>query len=150
MGTRTRLRRFERVGEVMTEKKHTKRSRYNLVLSYEQYLFLLEYRRKARENHERVNYKQLAASWGVSNLHLAKAVNRGIRQYDERIKAEGRDRSNRQSIPTRRVERRNECCPLGLWSKSADARRAILREYTESGTVQRGYSPYIRASYFEE
>ena len=131
-------------------KKYTRLSRYNLVLSYEQYLFLLEYRRKAREQGERVNYKQLAASWGVSNLHLAKAVNRGIMQYDERIKAEGREHNGRQSIPARRVERRNESCPLGLWSKSADARRAILREYTESGAVQRGYSPYIRASYFEE
>jgi len=134
----------------MTEKKHTKRSRYNLVISYEQYLFLLEYRRKARERGERVKYKELAKSWGISNLYLAKAVNRGILQYDERIKAEGKDINNRRSIPARRVERRDESCPLGLWSKSADARRAILREYTESGAVQRGYSPYIRASYFEE
>ena len=132
------------------KKKYTRLSRYNLVISYEQYLYLLEYRRKAREQGERVNYKQLADSWGISNLYLAKAVNRGILQYDERIKAEGREHNSRQSIPARRVERRNECCPLGLWSKSADARRAILREYTESGAVQRGYSPYIRASYFEE
>ena len=150
MGARERLRRLERVGEVMTEKKHTKWSRYNLVLSYEQYLFLLEYRQKAREQRERVNYKQLAASWGVSNLHLAKAVNRGIMQYDERIKAEGRDNHYRQPIPTRRVERRTESCPLGLWSKSADARRAILAEYTESGTVRRGYSPLVRVEYFED
>lgn len=137
-------------GKKIESKVYTRKSRYNLVLSYEQYLFLLEYRRKARERGERVNYKQLAASWGVSNLHLAKAVNRGIMQYDERIKAEGRDFNNRQPVPARIVERRNECCPLGLWSKSADARRAILAEYTESGAVQRGYSPFVRASYFEE
>ena len=131
-------------------RKYTKFSRYNLVLSYEQYLYLLEYRRKAREQGERVNYKELAKSWGISNLYLAKAVNRGIMQYDERIKAEGRDRNSRQPIPTRRVERRDECCPLGLWAKSAEARRAILREYTESGAVRRGYSPYIRVEYFED
>ena len=131
-------------------RKYTKFSRYNLVLSYEQYLYLLEYRRKAREQGERVNYKELAKSWGISNLYLAKAVNRGIMQYDERIKAEGRDRNSRQPIPARRVERRDERCPLGLWSKSAEARRAILREYTESGTVRRGYSPLIRVEYFED
>ena len=131
-------------------KVYTRKSRYNLVLSYEQYLYLLEYRRKAREQGERVNYKQLATSWGVSNLHLAKAVNRGIMQYDERIKAEGRDSHHRQPIPARRVERRNESCPLGLWSKSAEARRAILAEYTESGAVRRGYSPLIRVEYFED
>jgi hypothetical protein len=131
-------------------KKYTKRSRYNLVLSYEQYLFLLDYRQKAWERGERVKYKELAKSWGISNLYLAKAVNRGILQYDERIKAEGRDRNSRQPIPARSVERRNESCPLGLWSKSAEARRAILREYTESGTVRRGYSPLVRVEYFED
>ncbi len=121
-----------------------------MVLTFEQYKFLLERKRKARELDERVKYKDLVESWGIKQYHMAGAVYRGIRQYDERIKAEGRDHNSRQPIPARRVERRNECCPLGLWSKSADARRAILREYTESGAVQRGYSPYIRASYFEE
>jgi hypothetical protein len=137
-------------GKKVEGKVYTKLSRYNLAISYEQYLFLLEYRERAREQRERVNYKRLAASWGISNLYLAKAVNRGIRQYDERIKAEGRNRNSRQPVPTRRVERRNEGCPLGLWSKSAEARRAILREYTESGTVRRGYSPLVRVEYFED
>jgi hypothetical protein len=131
-------------------KVYTRKSRYNLSITYEQYLFLLDHRQKARENHERVKYKQLAASWNMPTQYLAKAVNRGIMQYDERIKAEGRDRNSRQPIPARRVERRNESCPLGLWSKSAEARRAILREYTESGTVRRGYSPLIRVEYFED
>ncbi len=121
-----------------------------MVLTFEQYKFLLERKRKARELDERVKYEDLVELWGIPQYHMAGAVHRGIRQYDERIKAEGRDRNSRQPIPARRVERRNESCPLGLWSKSADARRAILREYTESGVVQRGYSPYIRASYFEE
>ena len=124
-----------------------------MVLTFEQYKFLLERKRKARELDERVKYKDLVESWGIKQYHMAGAVYRGIRQYDQRIKAEGgvgNINDCRQSVPTRRVERRNESCPLGLWSKSADARRAILREYTESGAVQRGYSPYIRASYFEE
>jgi hypothetical protein len=134
----------------MTEKKYTKRSRFNLVISYEQYLFLLEHRQKARDRSECVKYKELAKSWGVPSQYLAKAINRGIKQYDERIKAERKDDSNRRPVPTRRVERRNERCPLGLWSKSTEARRAILREYTESGDVRRGYSPFVRVEYFED
>jgi hypothetical protein len=121
-----------------------------VVLTFEQYKFLLERKRKARELDERVKYKDLVELWGIPQYHMAGAVHRGIRQYDERIKAEGGDVDNRQSIPTRRVERRNECCPVGLWSKSAEARRAILREYSQSGTVRRGYSPLIRAEYFED
>jgi hypothetical protein len=132
------------------KRKYTKLSRFNVVLTFEQYKFLLERKRKARELDERVKYKDLVELWGIPQYHMAGAVHRGIKQYDDRIKVECGDSDNRQPIPARRVERRNECCPLGLWSKSADARRAILREYTESGTVQRGYSPYIRASYFEE
>ncbi len=131
-------------------KVYTKPSRFNVVLTFEQYKFLLERKRKARELDERVKYKDLVELWGIPQYHMAGAVHRGIRQYDERIKAEGGDVDNRQSIPTRRVERRNECCPVGLWSKSAEARRAILREYSQSGTVRRGYSPLIRAEYFED
>jgi hypothetical protein len=132
------------------EKKYTKPTRFNLTLTFEQYKFLLERKKIAKELDERIRYKDLVEQWGIPQYFMATAMHRGIRQYDERIKAEGRDHNSRQPIPTRRVERRNESCPLGLWSKSADARRAILREYTESGAVQRGYSPYIRASYFEE
>jgi hypothetical protein len=139
-----------RLGKRIENKVYTKPSRFNVVLTFEQYKFLLERKRKARELDERVKYKDLVELWGIAQYHMVGAVYRGIKQYDERIKAEGRDRNSRQPIPARRVERRNESCPLGLWSKSADARRAILREYTESGVVQRGYSPYIRASYFEE
>ena len=134
-------------------KVYTRLSRFNVVLTFEQYKFLLERKRKARELDERVKYKDLVESWGIKQYHMAGAVYRGIRQYDQRIKAEGgvgNINDCRQSVPTRRLERRDECCPLGLWAKSADARRAILAEYTESGTVQRGYSPFVRASYFEE
>jgi hypothetical protein len=132
------------------EKKYTKPTRFNLTLTFEQYKFLLERKRRARELDERIRYKDLVEQWGVSQYFMATAMYRGIKQYDDRIKAERGDSDDRQSIPTRRVERRNESCPLGLWSKSAEARRAILREYTESGTVRRGYSPLVRVEYFED
>jgi hypothetical protein len=134
-------------------KVYTRLSRFNVVLTFEQYKFLLERKRKARELDERVKYKDLVGLWGIKQYHMAGAVYRGIRQYDDRIKAEGGNRNVNdcgQSVPTRRVERRNESCPLGLWAKSAEARRAILREYTESGTVRRGYSPLVRVEYFED
>jgi hypothetical protein len=134
-------------------KVYTRLSRFNVVLTFEQYKFLLERKRKARELDERVKYKDLVESWGIKQYHMAGAVYRGIRQYDDRIKAEGGNRNSdggRQPVPTRRVERRTESCPLGLWAKSAEARRAILREYTESGTVRRGYSPLVRVEYFED
>ncbi len=137
-------------GKKKEGKVYTRLSRFNVVLTFEQYKFLLERKRKARELDERVKYKDLVELWGIPQYHMAGAVHRGIRQYDERIKAEGGDVGNRQPIPARRVERRNESCPLGLWSKSAEARRAILREYTESGTVRRGYSPLVRVEYFED
>jgi hypothetical protein len=139
-----------RRGKKKEGKVYTRLSRFNVVLTFEQYKFLLERKRKARELDERVKYKDLVELWGIAQYHMAGAVHRGIRQYDDRIKAEGGDIDNRQPIPTRRVERRNECCPVGLWSKSADARRAILREYSEGGAVRRGYSPLVRAEYFED
>jgi hypothetical protein len=131
-------------------KVYTRLSRFNLALSYEQYLFLLERKRRAKELDERMTYKDLMVLWNLPQHHMATAMYRGIKQYDDRIKAEGGDVGNRRSVPARRVERRDECCPLGLWSKSADARRAILAEYTESGTVRRGYSPLVRVEYFED
>jgi len=134
-------------------KVYTRLSRFNVVLTFEQYKFLLERKRKARELDERVKYKDLVESWGIKQYHMAGAIYRGIRQYDDRIKAEGGNGNVNdcgQSVPTRRVERRTECCPLGLWSKSAEARRAILAEYTESGAVRRGYSPLVRVEYFED
>jgi hypothetical protein len=137
-------------GKKKEGKVYTRLSRFNVVLTFEQYKFLLERKRKARELDERVKYKDLVELWGIPQYHMAGAVHRGIRQYDDRIKAEGGDVGDRQSVPARVVERRNECCPVGLWSKSAEARRAILREYSQSGTVRRGYSPLVRAEYFED
>jgi hypothetical protein len=132
------------------EKKYTKPTRFNLTLTFEQYKVLLNRKKTAKELDERIKYKDLVEAWGVPQYFMATAMYRGIKQYDDRIKAERRDSDNRQPIPTRRVERRDEGCPLGLWSKSAEARRAILREYTESGVVRRGYSDFIRAEYFED
>jgi hypothetical protein len=132
------------------EKKYTKPTRFNLTLTFEQYKVLLNRKKTAKELDERIKYKDLVEAWGVPQYFMATAMYRGIKQYDDRIKAECRDSDNRQPIPARRVERRNEGCPLGLWSKSAEARRAILREYTESGVVRRGYSDFIRAEYFED
>jgi len=132
------------------EKKYKKPTRFNLTLTFEQYKVLLNRKKTAKELDERIKYKDLVEAWGVPQYFMATAMYRGIKQYDDRIKAECRDSDNRQPIPARRVERRNEGCPLGLWSKSAEARRAILREYTESGVVRRGYSDFIRAEYFED
>jgi len=129
------------------DKKYKKPSRFNLAISFEQYKILMERKREARENHDRVRYKDLEKEWGIKQHHMASAVHRGIKEYDHRIEAES---GNRRYIPTRIVERRVERRPLGIWPESAVASRTILREYTESGTVRRGYSPLVRASYFEE
>jgi len=133
---------------VMSEgNRYTKPSRFNLVLSFEQYKILMERKRKARENHDRVRYKDLEKEWGIKQHHMASAVHRGIKEYDYRIEVEN---GGRQRVPTRIVERRVERRPLGVWPESAVASRTILTEYTESGAVRRGYSPFVRASYFEE
>ena len=66
-------------------KVYTRLSRFNLALSYEQYLFLLERKRRAKELDERVKYKDLVELWGIKQHHMASAVHRGIKQYDYRI-----------------------------------------------------------------
>jgi hypothetical protein len=66
-------------------KVYTRLSRFNLALSYEQYLFLLERKRRAKELDERVKYKDLVELWGIKQHHMASAVYRGIKQYDYRI-----------------------------------------------------------------
>jgi len=66
-------------------KVYTRLSRFNVVLTFEQYKFLLERKRKARELDERVKYKDLVELWGIAQYHMAGAVHRGIKQYDYRI-----------------------------------------------------------------
>jgi len=139
--------------EKSVEKKYTKPTRFNLTLTFEQYKFLLVRKRRARELDERIRYKDLVEAWGVPQYFMATAMYRGIKQYDDRIKAEGGNGNVNdcgQSVPARRVERRVERRPLGIWPESAVASRTLFTEYTESGTVRRGYSPLVRASYFEE
>jgi len=46
-------------------KVYTRLSRFNVVLTFEQYKFLLERKRKARELDERVKYKDLVELWGI-------------------------------------------------------------------------------------
>jgi hypothetical protein len=132
------------------DKRYTKPTRFNLTLSFEQYKILLERKKKARELDERIKYKDLVEEWGVPQYYMATAMYRGIKQYDKRIKSESRNVDNRQPVTARRVERRDEGCALGIWSKSAEARRAILAEYSEGGSVRRGYSPLVRVEYFED
>jgi hypothetical protein len=121
-----------------------------VVLTFEQYKVLLERKRKAQELDERVKYKDLVELWGIKQYHMAGAVYRGIKQYDELIEDERRNRDDRQPIPTRRVERRNESRALGVRPKSAESSRPSLTEHSQGGSIRRGYSDFIRTAYFDE
>ena len=131
-------------------KVYTKPSRFNLVLSFEQYKYLLERKRRAKELDERVTYKDLVEKWGIKQHHMASAVYRGIKQYDEYMKEEERVNNIRQQITSRRMERRNESRAVGLRAVAAEASRPSVEQYTQGGSVRRGYSDYIRTEYFEE
>ena len=129
---------------------YTRLSRFNVVLSFEQYKVLMERKKYAKKNLERVRYKDLVEKWGIEQRYMASAVYRGIKQYDERIKEEERVNNIRQQITSRRMERRNESRAVGLRPVAAEASRASLEQYTQGGAVRRGYSDYIRTEYFEE
>ena len=129
---------------------YTKPSRFNLVLSLEQYKILLKRKAYAREYDERVKYKDLVENWGIKQHHMASAVYRGIKQYDDRIKEEERVSNIRRQIAARFMEKRNECSTVGLWSNAAATDRTRFAEYSQGGAVRRGYSDFIRNSYFEE
>lgn len=134
-------------------KVYTRLSRFNLALSYEQYLFLLERRRRAKELDERMTYKDLVVLWNLPQHHMATAVHRGIKQYDERIEAEGgtvEQRDGRRRVTPRRVERRNESRPMGVWANPTKATRTVITKYSQGGVVRRGYSDFIRDQYFED
>lgn len=64
---------------------YTKPTRYNLTLSFEQYKFLLQRKKEAILNHERIKYKDLVEQWGIKQYFMATAMNRGIKQYDYKI-----------------------------------------------------------------
>ena len=129
---------------------YTKLSRFNLVLSLEQYKYLLERKRRAKELDERMTYKDLVEKWGIAQHHMASAVYRGIKQYDERIKEEERVSNIRRQIAAGRMERRNESRTVGLRTNTTEASRASPEQYSQGGAVRRGYSDFIRANYFEE
>ncbi len=131
-------------------KAYIKPSRFNVVLTLEQYKVLMERKKYAQKNLERVRYKDLVEKWGVEQRYMASAVYRGIKQYDERIKEEERVNNIRRQIASGRMERRNESRAVGLRTITAEATRPSVEQYTQGGTVRRGYSDYIRTEYFEE
>lgn len=124
-----------------------------MALTFEQYKFLLERKRKAQELDERVTYKDLVELWNLPQHHMATAVHRGIKQYDERIKAEGgtvERRNGRRSVSSRRMEIRIECRPVGIRPVPTKAVRTVITKYSQGGIVRRGYSDFIRDQYFED
>lgn len=131
-------------------KVYTKPSRFNLVLSLDQYKYLLERKRRAKELDERVTYKDLVEKWGIAQHHMASAVYRGIKQYDDYMKEEERVSNIRRQIAARSMERRNESRAVGVRTNTAATDRTRFAEYSQSGTVRRGYSDYIRIEYFED
>lgn len=131
-------------------KAYIKPSRFNVVLTLEQYKVLMERKKYAQKNLERVQYKDLVEKWGVEQRYMASAVYRGIKQYDERIKEEERVSNIRRQIASGRMERRNESRAVGLRPDTTEAGRSSLEQYTQGGAVRRGYSDYIRTEYFEE
>jgi hypothetical protein len=134
-------------------KVYTRLSRFNLALSYEQYLFLLERKRRAKELDERMTYKDLMVLWNLPQHHMATAVHRGIRQYDERIEAEGgvvEQRDGRRRVTPRRMEGRDERRSVGVRPVPTKVVRTVITKYSQGGIVRRGYSDFIRDQYFED
>ena len=129
---------------------YTKLSRFNLVLSLEQYKVLLERKAYAKKYSERVKYKDLVEKWGIAQHHMASAVYRGIKQYDERIKEEERVSNIRRQITAGRMERRNESRAVGVRPDTTTADRSCFAEYPQSRVIRGGYSDFIRTNYFEE
>ena len=129
---------------------YTKLSRFNLVLSLDQYKVLLERKAYAKKYSERVKYKDLVEKWGIAQHHMASAVYRGIKQYDERIKEEERVSNIRRQITAGRMERRNESRAVGVRSDTTTADRSCFAEYPQSRVIRGGYSDFIRTNYFEE
>lgn len=63
-------------------KQYTKLSRYNPRLSFEQYKIVLQRKKKAKANHERVRYRDLVREWGIRQSVIGTALQKGIKQYD--------------------------------------------------------------------
>ena len=132
----------------MGDKKYTKPSRFNLVLTFEQYKYLLERKKHARKFDERVKYKDLVEKWGIKQHHMASAVFRGIKQYNDRIREEARE-ERRQRIAAGGMGERDEGRSLGVRPNTATTIRSRLTEYPQSRVIRGGYSDFIRDEYFE-
>ena len=129
---------------------YTKLSRFNVVLSFEQYKELLRRKAYAKKYDERMRYKDLVQRWGIAQHHMCSAVYRGIKQYDERIKEEEHVNNIRRQITSGRMERRNESRAVGLRPNAAATDKSSLGEYPQSRVIRGGYSDFIRANYFED
>ena len=121
-----------------------------MALSFEQYKVLMERKKYAQKNLERVRYKDLVEKWGVEQRYMASAVYRGIKQYDERIREEERVNNIRRQITAGRMERRNESRTVGVRANTATADKSCLGEYPQSRVIRGGYSDFIRNNYFED
>ncbi len=61
-----------------------------------------------------------------------------------------KENDNRQHISAGGVEKRNESRTVGVRSNTAETDRASTDQHSQGGIVRRGYSAFVRASYFEE
>lgn len=129
---------------------YVKLSRFNVILSFEQYKELLRRKAYAKKYNERMRYKDLVQRWGIAQHHMCSAVYRGIKQYDERIKEEEHVSNIRRQIAAGRMEKRNECSTVGLRANTATADKSRLGEYPQSRIIRGGYSDFIRTEYFED
>ena len=121
-----------------------------MVLTFEQYKVLMERKKYAKKNLERVRYKDLVEKWGIEQRYMASAVYRGIKQYDDRIREEERVSNIRRQIAARFMEKRNESRAVGVWADAAATDRPRFAEYPQSRVIRGGYSDFIRTNYFEE
>jgi hypothetical protein len=128
------------------EKKYSRPSRFNPTITLDQYREVLRYK-KLKENGIVVYYRDLARQWGLHIGTVASVAHRGMKQYDRILEQEN---DNRQRITTGGVERRNESRTVGVRSNTAETDRASTDQHPQGGAVRRGYSDFIRASYFEE
>jgi hypothetical protein len=128
------------------EKKYNKPSRFNPTITLDQYREVLRYK-KLKENGIVVYYRDLARHWGLHIGTVASVAHRGMKQYDRILE---RENDNRQRITAGSMERRNESRTVGVRSNTTETDRASTDQHPQGGTVRRGYSDFIRASYFEE
>jgi hypothetical protein len=72
----------QKTGRGLLVKTYTKPSRYNPRLSFDQYKIVLQRKKHAADECERVRYKDLVKEWGVRQSVIGTALRKGIKQYD--------------------------------------------------------------------